>query len=197
MKLKYLAAALLLAVAGAAQALPQFQIHAVYDHAGNSQLDATLTFSSDYRQIVAADGWFTEAPNSPWAHTFKVDTVSSTYTFDSYKQYNLPSTLRGAWLQSSTDSSVIMPDISWDFSTVPNPAFPVLVTASSPPDTDDCGCLPWAWYNNSVNGNGRALVLTVTPLSTSPVPEPETYAMLLAGIGMMGWMRRRQQRART
>ena len=28
----------------------------------------------------------------------------------------------------------------------------------------------------------------------APVPEPETYAMMLAGIGMLGWMARRRQR---
>ena len=27
----------------------------------------------------------------------------------------------------------------------------------------------------------------------SPVPEPETYAMLLAGLGMLGWLARRRQ----
>ncbi|NVD71276.1 PEP-CTERM sorting domain-containing protein [Duganella sp. BJB488] len=194
MKLKCLAVALLLTVASAAQALPQFQIHAVYDYRGHSQLDATLTFSSDYQQIVAAEGWFTELPGTQWATTSKVDTVSATYTFADYdKQYKLPSTLRGAWLQSST-SDALMPDISWDFATAPNPAFPVLVTASSPPNLDG-GFLPWAFYNNSVNGSGRALELTVTPLKAAPVPEPETYAMLLAGIGVMAWMRRRQQRS--
>jgi len=27
---------------------------------------------------------------------------------------------------------------------------------------------------------------------TAPVPEPETYAMLLAGFAAMGWLRRRK-----
>jgi hypothetical protein len=30
---------------------------------------------------------------------------------------------------------------------------------------------------------------------TSPVPEPETYAMLLAGLGVIGWMARRRKSA--
>jgi len=33
------------------------------------------------------------------------------------------------------------------------------------------------------------------PLISAPVPEPETYAMLLAGLGLMGFMVRRKQSA--
>lgn len=29
---------------------------------------------------------------------------------------------------------------------------------------------------------------------TTPIPEPETYAMMLAGLGLMGWVARRRQR---
>ena len=34
---------------------------------------------------------------------------------------------------------------------------------------------------------------SVVPIS-APVPEPETYALMLAGLGVLGWARRRQQR---
>jgi hypothetical protein len=30
--------------------------------------------------------------------------------------------------------------------------------------------------------------------SVTPIPEPETYAMLLAGLGLMGFVARRRQR---
>jgi PEP-CTERM motif len=39
-----------------------------------------------------------------------------------------------------------------------------------------------------------ALAGSVAPI-TAPVPEPETYAMLLAGLGVLGWVGRRKQRA--
>jgi hypothetical protein len=29
-------------------------------------------------------------------------------------------------------------------------------------------------------------------VNLTPVPEPETYALLLAGLGVVGWMRRRK-----
>jgi len=36
---------------------------------------------------------------------------------------------------------------------------------------------------------------TVVPnaVPTAPVPEPETYAMMVAGLGVLGWMGRRRQ----
>ncbi|WP_374360569.1 FxDxF family PEP-CTERM protein [Pseudoduganella danionis] len=49
-----------------------------------------------------------------------------------------------------------------------------------------------------MGANGNLTSLTVTQLPsgnnpTAPVPEPETYAMLLAGLGLLGWTARRRQ----
>jgi len=49
-----------------------------------------------------------------------------------------------------------------------------------------------------MGANGSLTSLTVTQLPsggnpTLPVPEPETYAMLLAGLGVLGWTVRRRQ----
>ena len=35
------------------------------------------------------------------------------------------------------------------------------------------------------------------PFSTPPIPEPETYAMLLAGLGLMGAVVRRRSSRKT
>ena len=46
-------------------------------------------------------------------------------------------------------------------------------------------------------GSGTALLQDGSQASISvltPVPEPETYAMLLAGLGLMGFVARRRQR---
>ncbi len=43
------------------------------------------------------------------------------------------------------------------------------------------------WSGQSVNNPGTWTV-------TSPVPEPETYAMMLAGLGMIGYVGRRKQK---
>jgi hypothetical protein len=42
---------------------------------------------------------------------------------------------------------------------------------------------------------GGAIALMERPADIPPVPEPETYAMLLAGVGMMGFIARRRKKA--
>lgn len=44
-------------------------------------------------------------------------------------------------------------------------------------------------FTATISGGGRILPGAVTP----PVPEPETWGMLAAGLGVLGWMRRRQR----
>ncbi|RPI47354.1 MAG: PEP-CTERM sorting domain-containing protein [Betaproteobacteria bacterium] len=43
-------------------------------------------------------------------------------------------------------------------------------------------------FSNEVSG-------TTTAFTLAPVPEPETYALMLAGLGMVGWMSRRRRKA--
>lgn len=49
--------------------------------------------------------------------------------------------------------------------------------------------------NGPVGAISSVGTFSVTPMSAMPVPEPETYAMMLAGLGMLGLAsrRRRQQ----
>lgn len=55
------------------------------------------------------------------------------------------------------------------------------------PDSFDVGTLAAGLHVRSLVTSSASLVTTV-----SAVPEPETYAMLLAGLGVMGWLARRR-----
>lgn len=58
------------------------------------------------------------------------------------------------------------------------------------------------WLHNLGAGNSGGYTLTALTTATNqdqmmatPVPEPQTYVMLLAGLGLMGFVARRRQRA--
>lgn len=60
---------------------------------------------------------------------------------------------------------------------------------------------PGATHTFAVNGfvNGSwggayAAALTVSPAAVSPIPEPGTYALMLAGLGVVGFMASRRRR---
>jgi len=47
--------------------------------------------------------------------------------------------------------------------------------------------------SNYEGGTWRFDMVTVSGTATAPIPEPETYAMFLAGLGLMGFASRRKQ----
>ena len=50
---------------------------------------------------------------------------------------------------------------------------------------------------NGVSGNGGSFTgsvgISATPILPPPVPEPETFALFLAGLGVLGFMAKRRQ----
>jgi hypothetical protein len=54
-------------------------------------------------------------------------------------------------------------------------------------------------YNDSAGvarlGDWDDLVVGVNFVPTTPVPEPDTYAMLMAGLGILGWTARRKRKS--
>lgn len=69
--------------------------------------------------------------------------------------------------------------VSWSttFATLQNPLFDTPAVALHVLTTPQSGASTSAWY-----------------APTSPVPEPETYAMLIAGLGLMAFVTRRRRR---
>jgi hypothetical protein len=49
------------------------------------------------------------------------------------------------------------------------------------------------WTNNAVNGTYAATVPNTTAFAITPIPEPGTYALLLAGLGVVGFVARRRR----
>ena len=64
--------------------------------------------------------------------------------------------------------------------------------------TTACGQPICGGSYDPLNNNGIYALNTFSYLQsqggTPPIPEPETYALMLAGLGLMGWMVRRRQR---
>ncbi len=50
------------------------------------------------------------------------------------------------------------------------------------------------WYAMYIGGTNNATAGGAFNLTVSAVPEPETYAMLLAGLGLVGWRLRNRER---
>ncbi len=50
------------------------------------------------------------------------------------------------------------------------------------------------WYNDERNHSSLFVVADFTAPPVTAIPEPETYAMLLAGLGLMGFVARRRRR---
>lgn len=48
-------------------------------------------------------------------------------------------------------------------------------------------------YANNTAGQGQFRSLSVTDVAVAAVPEPETYAMLMAGLGLLGAVARRRK----
>ena len=48
------------------------------------------------------------------------------------------------------------------------------------------------WYNDEYNYASLSILADVSAMA-APIPEPETYAMLLAGLAFLGWAHRRRK----
>jgi hypothetical protein len=49
------------------------------------------------------------------------------------------------------------------------------------------------WWMDTVNGNYADKIPDTTAFTITPIPEPETYALMLAGLGLVGYMARRRK----
>jgi hypothetical protein len=176
MKIKHITAAVVVAAAaGLAQAGQQYHVHEVF--LGGDEFDGLITFSAGFDTITAASGTLT----NPYTGSQLVDGIWP------LSNISYGPTTKGVALSGPDgfpDGYVL--DISWNFGTAPVITLPVFVTQSWYDDSTG-----WNYYyNNAINGSNYA-----TSVSITAVPEPAGYAMLAAGLGLLGWARRRKLRA--
>ena len=139
--------------------------------------------------IIATDNWnITEAPsgNGPYVGW----TLDPTITF----HWNSPVNI---------SSATFYFDDADGYGGVSAPAS-VTVDGINFPIADPSGPSPFSFVANGLSFTGNDLVVTIqrnnswvflseVEFNAAPIPEPETYAMLLAGLGFLGFVARRRQ----
>lgn len=139
--------------------------------------------------IIATDNWnITEAPsgNGPYVGW----TLDPTITF----HWNSPVNI---------SSATFYFDDADGYGGVSAPAS-VTVDGINFPIADPSGPSPFSFVANGLSFTGNDLVVTIqrnnawvflseVEFNAAPIPEPETYAMLLAGLGLLGFVARRRQ----
>lgn len=136
--------------------------------------------------IIATDNWFvTEAPvgNGPYVGW----TLDPVITF----HWNTPVNITSVTFHFDDSNGA---------GGVSAPAS-VTVDGTNFPIVDPLGSAPFAFVANGLSFTGNDLVVSITrsnawvflsevEFNAAPIPEPETYAMLLAGLGLLGFVAR-------
>jgi len=168
------AAAALSTLCGWAQAGQQYHVHETF--IGGDVFDGVLTFANNFETIESVLGTLNSPSQSPMTVNGLWDT-----SYITYDAHTKGVALTGP--DGFPDGYLL--DISWRYANAPSLGLPVFVTDSY---QDDQG---WHYfYNNSINGSNYATSATITA-----VPEPGEYALLLTGLGVLGWTARRRKRS--
>lgn len=142
--------------------------------------------------IIPTDNWFiTEAPagNGPYVGWVNIDPV---ITFHWNSPVNITSVT--FYFDDSDGAGGVSAPSSVD---VNGTNFPIAEPAGSAPFSFVANGLSFTGNDLSVtlHRNNAWVFMSEVQFNVSPVPEPETYAMLLAGLGLLGFGVRRRKTA--
>lgn len=140
--------------------------------------------------IIPTDNWFiTEAPvgNGPYVGWVNIDPE---ITFHWNSPVNVTSVT--FYFDDSNGAGGVSAPSSVD------------VNGTNFPIADPVGSAPFSFVASGLSFTGNDLAVTIhrnnawvflseVQFNVSPVPEPETYAMLLAGLGLLGFTARRKK----
>lgn len=166
MNLKTLTAALALAACGAANA-------ATINLGTFDEDTAPLAFNHKSAVVLVANQSFVDYVN--FDLTSANDAIGS-LTFANNSKFSMS---LDSWVLNKVGSGTVAPDAGSTFAAI---SYSALSAGSY--SLEIHGTLNAGYKGNSYGGN------FVTQLS--PVPEPETYALLLAGLGAVGFVARRR-----
>jgi hypothetical protein len=152
------------------------------DFASSATFNGTLTFSDNFDTLKGVSGMLTGGPYGPWeigwTYRLGMGLPATAQTFDSN-----PNTYED-WLMEGVivGHASFYIGISWYFADG-NQNFKLALS----PDTD----VLYAGIGS------QAVSDPAVSYQVGAIPEPETYAMMLAGLGLLGFMARRRKQKET
>ncbi|MRR51457.1 MAG: PEP-CTERM sorting domain-containing protein [Rhodocyclaceae bacterium] len=197
MKIKLLSALVAVALSGAAFARPIDNATAVLTADNEFWLFTGNAAGSNLQMIGHGADWGT-------AYTFNFNVTAGDYLYVMAYDWGQPHAWQGvftapvgtiytnanSWVASTTSSVDVNPTViasaQWG-------AVGTDLSYDSGPWGGRVGNANahWIWNSDMYSSDTRVLFRTANPVAA--VPEPETYAMFLAGLGVLGTLRRRRQ----
>jgi hypothetical protein len=155
----------------------------------NRVLDLTKVFNSVDPIVLTFTVEHSTGPGNPYTVNEAITNSSSQLWTDFH--YTIGEPDRGNGVVFTQHNNSVLSGFSLDQSSGPrNLDFSGNLASGSPAATAGFMISPFD------PGQGNTMTFTLTQVPTigqvPPVPEPETYAMLLAGLGLMGFMAKRR-----